>query len=423
MKKLFTILGILFISLFYTQAKLDFGDKIQFFIGQELDVKLVMLDDSFTYMQSTLNEPVDKRFVIRKFDSNNKYINTFTQNYPDSNDSSLYHNYLGSFSTQNKVAFISNEYSGKSKKNTIYITVFDKSTEKFETTQIASFDIESAMKSGDLDFALSDNGRFAGVIFYAKAAKKELQKSTVFIIDTNSQKISWSREIELSDVTRYFAISNSGKAIITRDPNSYKGSTKIIYLSKEDLKETLMEGDMLLYQPYVFSMGNKDILFAFDSESRYDRDSYQNILIYDLEQDKMVSNVKTKYYETLKKPEKVEIDKIYFQNGQYQLLTKAKVFDSEVKDSQGFTEKKYYYKNANIISISEAGELISGTSLGTNEGYRPKQVLEKSQHYGISFNMGKYYELYFSILAINEINPSGLQKKKMIIDNETNVYN
>jgi hypothetical protein len=416
MKKIYNLIAFsIFASAF---GQISIGNAFPFDVKAERDVKFVMPDSKTLYLQSAVytDYPQDRKFYVRKFDnSNGSIIQEYNQSYPGSDDRAAIYEYIGSFSSSQKVTFLNESRLGKAKKTDVYKTVFDKETSKFTSVLLGSYPFESMIKSGNTYIANSDNGKYAGVLYHSYDGRKAEKKLYLNILDTNSAEVVWSKDITLTDDSsmRYFAVSNSGNAIITRDPSDYKGSSKVIIISKEDQQEKTFEGDLIMYQPYLFSMGDKDYLFAFDAPNRSSKDYYTNLLFYDLSEGQVISNNTVNDYANVKKPDAVLLRKIYYQNNQFQIFTESKYSVGTTKTGM-FPEPIYTYGKSLALALDEAGKLVHRTSIGATpyasgiDNYRSYGVLNIQGNYSINDEGGR---------VINELNSSDFKQTAKFVKN------
>jgi len=405
MKKILSYLSLLLPVLFFSQCNIVEGDYFDFGLKSESDIKIVMIDNDGLYLKSTLADERmgQRKFVVRKFNAQNKLTDLYLQNFPVI-DSKAYDDYLGSFASSEKVVFFNTSYYGKAGKLSLHRSVFDKNLNKFTTSIVESFPIESALKSGNTQFAISENDKYASIVYYAPSSRKEPQKITVFVYETNSTEILWKKEISLNDGAsiRYIAVSNTGTVIITRDP--YKGSSRIVSVSKESTDETQLPEGVFLFQPYLFSKGSEQFLFSLVSSNKFIKENKDAILIYDLSNNKIVSIAKIIEYQNIKENEKIFIRKISYQNQQFQVFTEAKLEAGKVTkvDAFGspsaFPETIYKYSKGFVFAFDNDGALKNKYQLGY-ESFANGYDLYRS--YGVVGYEGNY--VYISDNSYNSM--------------------
>ncbi len=419
MKKTLFILS-LFSSLLLFSQRIINGNPFEFTIKTEKDVKFAWVDESSSYLSSTIHNdlPNFRKFIVKKFDSNNKLEKEMIHDYPLVDDKAMY-TYLGSFTNSKNIVYLSSTYSAKAKKYDLYKTVFDKNSESFTSSLLASYPIESLMKSGSISYAVSDNGRYAGVVYYAHAGRKDPKNVYLTILDTNSTDVAWKKDLVLNEDTasRYFAVSNNGKAFLTRDPSSWKGASTITTVAKDGQDKILLEGDMLIYQPYIFTKGSDDYLIAYNSTKKTTKDTYEQIMIYDLTNGKILSNTPSTGYSNYKQPEDVEIRKVFFQNGQFHVFTEGKKSAGTVNKptpmgTMTFPETIFIYTAGQILAFDENGVFKTGTNIGSQS----QSDNENFHSYGISNVMGNYMISSEGWTLIDQVNPSTFKKERHYIN-------
>lgn len=422
MRKIYSI--ILF-SVFYSiSGQMSIGNPFNFDVKAERDVKFVMPDAKNLYLQSAVysDYPQDRKFYVRKFDTSNNLVGEYSQSYPGSEDRATIYEYIGAFGGSQKTTFLNESRLGKAKKTDVYKTVFDKETSKYTSALLGSYPFESMIKSGNTYLAISDNGRYAAVLYHSYDGRKAEKKLYLNVLDTNSSEVVWSKDLTLTDDSsmRYLAVSNSGNAIITRDPSDYKGSSKVIFISKDDQQEKTFEGDLIIYQPYLFSMGDKEYLFAFDAPNRNSKDYYTNLLLYDLSDGQIVSNEKVNEYTNLKKPDVAIIRKVYYQNNQFQIFTEAK-YSVGTTSTGMFPEPIYSYGKSLALALDETGKIVRHTSIGSSSY---NSGIDNYRSYGLLNVQGNYSINDYGSNAINELSSSDYKKTtKYINDSETEKLN
>ena len=409
MKRILFLGTLLVSSLVFSQSKINFGAPFDMDLKLETDMHFAMMDDSNFFLSSASNSESNfyQKFFVRKFDQSNKMVSSFSEPFKAIDDRAI-GNYVGSFSNANAIVFFNESSSGKNKKVDLYKTVFDKKSETFSSSLVASYPIESLMKSGNSYFAISDNGRYAVTVYQSYQGRKDPKLISAYVFETGATKEAYHKDLTVTDEfsARYIAVSNSGKVIVTRDPVSYKEGSKIHIISKDGEDEKMMDPNVLLYQPYIFSKGSQELLFAFNSSTRATKDSPDSFLIYDLESGNVISNTKSVVYSSLKLPEKAFVRKVFFNNEEFQVFAEAKkqIGTKPSSLNSAFTDPVYAYQKGSLMSFDQNG--VSKNSVGIGSSYSSNSSgTDIFRAFGVENVMGNFYITHGDVKTIEEINP------------------
>jgi len=364
--KILLLIAIFFISgALYAQAP-EYGTKFNFDTKSEQDAKFVLKDNYNHYLFSVINIDGMLRnnsIILRKFDQKNKLVQTFTQDFGPK-DVSFLNNYLGSFESGNdKIIVITESYSKKLNVKEISKHVFDKSTSKFETSLIVSYPIESLMKSGTTYVRGADNNNFIGIDFVAFNSKSDPEVNYITMLDGNGQLV-WKKQVSFDPgyVTSSLTVSNSGKAVLLRNPKSYKENPVLALISADKKEDKTFDADIKLQEPKAISIGSKDYLLAFNYPSKGVRScDFQDLLLYDLENGKILKNNRISEFNSTANMQEAKIKNVTLQNSEIVIFVEAKS-EIVVKPGPGVPvswDKNYKYENPSIFILSFEGILKS----------------------------------------------------------------
>lgn len=350
----------------------EIGTSFEFNQKTEKDAKFVLKDNYNHYLFSVINIDGmlrDNRIIIRKFDQKNKLVETFTKVF-NPEDVSYLNNYLGSFeSSTDKIIAITESYSKKSLKKEISKHVFDKKTASFESTVIATYAIESMSKSGTSMVRTSENNNFTGIDFIASSPKGAPEVNFITMLDVNGN-ILWQNEAPLDPAfsTRSLTITNSGNAVLLRAPKSWKQTTAITLISKDGKEDKSFESAINVYEPKAISIGTKDYLVAINYPDKTRSCDFENILLYDLENGKVLGNDKLTDFCKLKNIKDVLIRNITLQNNEIVVFLegKSEIETTPVPGAPVKWDKDYKYENARIVVMSFEGKIKSDKKLINN---------------------------------------------------------
>ena len=342
----------------------EIGTKFEFNTKAELDAKFVLKDNYNHYLFSVINTDGMLRnnsIILRKFDQKNNLVQTFTQDFAPK-DVSFLNNYLGSFEAANgKIVVITESYSKKAGKKDIYKYIFDKTSGSFESSIIASYPIESLMKSGTTFVKGSDNSGFIAVNVVSHSGKSDPEVNDINMLDAGG-KLVWHKQCTFDPgyKTAGITVTNSGKAVLLRNAGSYKLSPMLALVSADKKEDKTFEDDIKVQQPRAISIGDKDYLIAFNYPSKGVRScDYQDLMLYDLENGKMLKNNRISEFNKTENLQEVQIKSVVLQSGEMLIFTEARS-EIVVKPGPGVPfswDKNYKYDKASLFILSFDGEL------------------------------------------------------------------
>jgi hypothetical protein len=360
---------LLLFAIFLISTKLfaqspEIGMKFNFDPKAEKDAKFVLKDNYNHYLLTVINVDGMLRnnsIILRKFDQKNKLVQTFTQEFGPK-DVSFLNNYLGSFESGNdKIIVITESYSKKLNVKEISKHIFDKTTSKFETSLIASYPIESLMKSGTTYVRSADNNNFIGIDYVAYNSKSDPETNYITMLDANGLLV-WKKEVSFDPgfVTSGLTITNSGKAVLLRNAKSYKENPLFTLISADKKEDKTVDIDIKLQQPKAISIGSKDYLIAFNYPSKGVRScDFQDLLLYDLESGKILKNNRISEFNTTANLQEVKFKNVTLQNSEILIFVEAKseIVVKQVPGAPISWDKNYKYENASLFIMSFDGVL------------------------------------------------------------------
>lgn len=359
--KTFTALAICISSIAFAQTTYKYGTKFTFDPTQEKDVKLISGGADTYYMQSSINENSirsNNKILVRKFDNSNNLKQTFFYEMPQIEKYAPI-NYLGSFESGNKIVFITETYAGKVKKKDIYKIIFDKSTATFAQELLASYPIESTMKSGTTYFERSENGRYGAVVFYQHSPRKEPVKISINVIDTGSLKSVWAKDItgEAGSSDTDFFVTNSGNIGLLRSANQ---NASLLFVTASGQEEKFFTEKMKIISETAVSIGDKDYLIAFNSTPKtvkFNASNFENLMLYDIKEGKIIANDVVKQYNDGSKIADLFIPYTYVSGDKIYIFTESKLDAGtrQVKSPMGtmmITETAYKTGDPRIVAIN-----------------------------------------------------------------------
>jgi len=404
-QKILLVLAVFISSICFGQISYETGNEFTLNDQEETEPQFVLLDSYNAYLMTITQ--VDgmlssHKITIRKFDQKNQLIDTYTQEFQKIDAGTLY-NYLGFKEVNNnQVVVFAESYSGKEKKKDIYKYVFDKTTAKFTSSLVASFAIESAMKSGTTELEISDNGRYIGIINKKDPSKKEPVQDNVVMMDAATLSVLWNKEVTLEEKVydRGFTITNSGKAILLRAAKGLKLSNYITVVSQNAQEDKQFEEAVMLHDPKAISIGQADYLIDFNYDAKGSRKGdYEKFMLYDIGQGKTIKNNIITEFNTLKDINEIKITKIFLQNNEIHVFTEAKVQagTKQVKvnafSSMTMDEPYYKFGPSHLIIMSFEGEVKEIKSIRTGDNcqanfYHSYGLLNINGRYFINISSG-----------------------------------
>ena len=382
MKYIYTILLLLnFLSFSSAQeGKKEYGEKFEFDSENEKDPHFVLLDNYNNYLLTVLDVygvMAGHQVIVRKFDQKNTLVETFKYDFPIIGEKNMFNNslfnYLGYAEGQNgKLAVFTEVYSNKTKTYQIYKLEFDKATAKFTSTVLAEGEIPSAMKSGSLYSEKSENGNYLAINYHKYRAKGTPDKNLLMVIDTKTLSVAWQKEVSFDNefTSKKIAVTNSGKVVLVRDMNgSKKGITYLTVISASGQEDKNFESQIFLNELKSVSIGSQEYLIAFNSSAIDFKDEYyKNLLLYDLQSGKILSNNKIPEFSSVNGITEVDIRNVMLQNNEMHIFAEAR---TEVKEKMttGFemmnAKPKYNFGPAYLFVLSFEGQLKATKKLPT----------------------------------------------------------
>ena len=401
-KLITSIIAICCLSVAHAQEpRLESGMKFDFNAEQELEPKFVLVDDYNHYLLTHINLHGiynTHKIVIRKFDQANQLLETFTQDFPKIDANTLY-SYEGAFEIGNgKLAIFTNVYSGKAKKQEIYLHTFDKKRAAFTTTLMVSYAIESAAKSRNIDVSSSENGRYIGIKCQKDKTKTEAFKDEIIIWDAVTLSQVWKNEVEFADkyYDKAFTVTNSGNAVLLRAAEGLKLHNYLVVVSSGQQEEKQFEEAIMLHKPRVISIGDKEYLIDFNYPAKGLRaGNYDNFIFYDLEAGKTLVNNKLEMgvFSKVQDIKEVFIRSIFLQDGEVHIFAEGKVRAGKRQEREpmsSITTTVDYYKffPARQIVLGFNGELKKVKNINVGPA---QHLTDLYFSFGLANVKGEYY--------------------------------
>ncbi|NOW94741.1 hypothetical protein [Mucilaginibacter sp. SG564] len=414
MKYIYTIVLLLnFLSFSWAQeGKKEYGAKFEFDSENEKDPHFVLVDNYNTYLLTVLDVygvMAGHQVIVRKFDQKNTLVETYKYDFPIIGEKNMFNNslfnYLGYAEGQNgKVAVFTEVYSNKTKTYQIHKVEFDKATAKFTSTVLAEGEIPSAMKSGSLFSEKSDNGNYLAINYHKYRAKGTPDKNQLIVIDTKTLSIAWQKEVSFDNefTSDKFTVTNSGKVVLVRDMNgSKKGITYLTVISASGQEDKNFDSQIFLNELKSVSIGSQEYLIAFNSSAIDFKDEYyKNLLLYDLQSGKILSNNKIPEFSPGKGIIDVDIRNVMLQNNEMHIFAEGKT-ELKEKMTTGLemmnAKPKYNFGPAYLFVTSFDGQLKATKKLST------QHFCSADLHHSFGLanvkgtyyvNAGEYYGIY-----------------------------
>jgi hypothetical protein len=410
------------------QIKKEWGAKFDYDLKIEQEPKVVLADNYNHYLMTFVNKDgimAQHQIIMRKFDQKNNLVDTFIQDFPEKTLFTLY-NCLGSYELgKDKVVIFIDGYSNKTKKKSIHRMIFDKTTDKFTSTLIVDYTFESLSKSGTAYVVPSQNGNYYGIVYSKFSNKKIAEVDECTVIDAKTFDVVWKKTITFpvefysGDIT----VTNSGKLVFIKRvvSKSEKHALYVVDATSEADKD--LGADIKLSRPVAITIGNQDYLIAFNLEARLREWSYSNIMLYDLQLGKIISNDKIDAFPGIKDPQDVRYN-VNVHDNQIDLFAECK-YQTGSKPSTGmfandpkFNDPVFSFGSGIMISMSKEGKIMSSTYLlekGTpynNELVGFSGLLTYKGNYYVNtyaFNdKGREYAHFYQLV------PPGFSKKTVI---------
>lgn len=417
LKKSGVFLLTLFLTITQAQYKFDYGEKVNFAKKYEKNLAFIFNDNYNIYLASNINEDgmmAQREIIIRKFDQVNNLEAEFIQKFPSIDMGTLY-NYLGSAKmSDDKYAFFIHAYSGRADKMEISSIIFDRKTDSFEVKKLLTYPIKSAMKSGDVDFNLSQNGHFASIVYTPHSKRKEPSKANITVYNVHDLSKVWDTQTTYTDSKiKYSDVTNSGNILMVRIQKGFKAETNDLYLisSQEEKKLPFIEKSALL-KPKTFSIGSQDYFCAFyaDRKIGFKNPNNSNFLMYDLKEGKILNDNKVSLFTNTSKvvlnskDKSFEISDVIIGSDKINFIikTKYKAGEKQKQVNPGsdlkMTFDVFNYGPVYVYSTDLGGKVTSIVNLATNLNI---EIGEVSDSFGflpikddIFINTGFYKGLY-----------------------------
>lgn len=360
-----TVLLLVFVSHLYAQ-KPKWGSRFDFDVKNELEPKLVLIDNYNYYLLTVLNTTgmmASNQIVLRKFDQKNNLVETINHRFPELEGGGTLHNFLGSFDagTEKAVVF-TQSYSSKSKRDVIYKHVFDKTTQQFTSSIITEYPIASVYKAGDVSVKSSPNGNRILLHYKVPTSKKETEINYLFALNSQTLAVDWQKEVrfDIGFYTRSMTVTNSGNAVLLRLPHSYKLDNYLVEITAEGQKDLAVGENLKLHDPYPVSIGDHDYLLAFNYPSKgIRRGDFGHLLFYDLKNGSILANNEIKGFNSEISIETALIREVLLQNDEMYVFTEAKVdvTPKPIPGTMGFPEKKFLFGPSFLFTLGFDGKL------------------------------------------------------------------
>ncbi len=368
-KQLFLLFVICFTNLFYSQETQIWGEKFPFDTKIETEPSFVLKDNYNYYLLTVVNTygiTAKNQIILRKFDQKNQLVETINYDFPKMDISTL-HTYHGTYELgSDKVVVFMESYSGKAKKSQINELIFDKSTGKFTSTTLVTYDILSAMKAGTVEVKKSENGRFIVVNHQKNSSKKEPEQHSLSILNASDLKVIWQKEITFTNdyFTKNVTVTNSGNAIFTRESRS-RLSDYMVSVTQEGQEDKNFDQEIKISEPKAISIGDQDYLLAFNRPIKGIRSGdFGFFMLYDLKLGKILTNNKVDEFNKVKLIKDVVFRNIFIQNNEIHVFTEAKaeveipkVIGNVGSFGNSFEDPKYNFTPAVLLVLSFEGQL------------------------------------------------------------------
>lgn len=381
--------------------------------ADELEPKIVMADNYNHYLYTYMNKDGmlnSHQSIVRKFDQKNQLLDTYAYQWPKIDQGTLF-NYLGLVEERNgKIATITYTYSGRAKKSEIVKHEFDKASAKFTSTPLLQQDIENSFRSGDARFAQSVNGNYVAIVFTKYRAKNTAEQSTVIVYDANFTEV-WKKDIALENehTTKSVTVTDNGTVVLLRDFASFKKDKNYNYLvqvTAAGTEDKMIECKIFLQQPVGVSIGPKDYIVAFNSNTRgTDGYNFDHLMLYDLENGKILGNAAVDNFAVIKDVKDVAVRSVFVQSDVIEIFTEAKqVVVKGVSTPQNrFPEDKLGYGPGVLFVLGFDGALKATKEL--SKAIPDNMNLHHS--YGVLNIKGKYFVNSTFTQLLNELDPAG----------------
>lgn len=393
------LIMILATATLFAQTKKEWGSKFDYDIKNEENPKVVMADNYNHYMLSTTNVHgmlPQHDIIIRKFDQKNNLVNTFRQNFPNKDTYTLY-NCLGTYELgKDKIVAFIDSYSNKTKKKDIHRVVFDKATEKFTETLIVSYTFESLSKSGTAFVIQSQKGNYFAVVYTKFSNKKTAEVNECTVLDGNTFDTVWQKTVTFpiefysGDIT----LTNSGKLVFVKRVVSKSEKHRLLVVDATSETDKDLGAEIKISRPVAITIGTQDYLIAFNLEARLREWSYSNIMLYDLQLGKIISNEKLDAFPGIKDPQDVRFNYVNVHDNQIDLFAEIK-YQTGTKPSTGmfandpkFNDPVFSFGAGIMIVMNTEGKVVSSTKLLAAGTPNSNDIIGYS---GLLVNKGNFY--------------------------------
>lgn len=327
-------------SIITAQIKKEWGTKFDYEIKLEEEPRVVLADNYNHYMMTVVNihgMTAQHGIIMRKFDQKNILVNTFTQDFPEKTMFTLY-NFLGSYELgKDKVVFFTDGYSNKTKKKSIHRIIFDKKTDKFTTSLLVEYTFESISKSGTATVVASQNGKYFGIVYSKFSNRKIAEVAECTVIDGTTFEEVWKKTVTFP--LEYFSgditMTNSGKLVFIKRvvEKSAKHSLYVVDATSEVDKD--LGAEIKLSRPVAISIGTQDYLIAFNFKASLREWSFSNIMLYDLDGGRILSNDAIDAFQGIKEIQDVRYNLVNIHDNQIDLFAECK-YQTGSKPSTSF---------------------------------------------------------------------------------------
>lgn len=396
--RFFTLILVLTSAMVSAQIKKEWGAKFDYNVALEEDAKVVLADNYNHYLMSVVNKhgmAAQHQIIIRKFDQKNNLVNTFNQDFPEKTMFTLY-NYLGSYEIgKDKVVVFTDSYSNKTKKKSIHRIVFDKKTDKFTTTLIVDYDFESLSKSGTASVVASPNGNYFSVVYTKFSNRKIAEVSECTVIDGKSFDVVWKKTLTLpvEFFTGDITLTNSGKLVFIKRVVSKSEKHALLVVDANGETDKELGADIKLMRPIALSIGTQDYLIAFNYKANNPLPFMDNIMLYDLQLGKILSNDKIEGFPGIRNPQDIRFNYVNVHDTQIDLFTECK-YQTGSKPSTGmfandpkFNEPVYSYGSGMLIVMNLEGKVTKSQKLLPKIPFNNELI----DNFGLVNIKGNYY--------------------------------
>ncbi|MBP9793139.1 MAG: hypothetical protein KBC56_03985 [Flavobacterium sp.] len=416
MKKILLLSWMLCIGSVFGQNN-DFGTKFEFSTKYEKDAKFVLKDNYNHYLFSALNVEgmlTKNQLLLRKFDQKNVLVDTYIHDY-GAKDRTTLNNYLGFYEIGNeKIVVFTESYSGKLKKKEWFKHVFDKKTAKFETTLLATFEIESLMKSGTTLVRKSENGNFFGLDFIPRKEKEAPEMNKIMVFGANGE-LAWQKDVEADPAFATFSltVTNSGKMVLQRNPKSWKVGNTMVLVSAETTEAKKFNEEIKLNEMRSVTIGEQEYLIGFNSPNKGIRTGdFDDLVFYDLTAGTILKNNKVSGFSAIKGIKNVNINGLFYENEEIVIFAEAQAdipmtaaIGAPVSFDPNFNNLK-----PSVFVLGKDGTLKSQNDLYTERAYnfanffKSFGVLNVKGNYFLNYSYADNYNTYGRLARIDASN-------------------